>query len=194
MAVQTRSNDRLLGVGNHDRWIVLDVGEDGSLTVSPVKEDGSVGSREVALSAPYVRDHVHHADAVTVYAAQGATTSRAHALVDGTWTREELYVALKRGRAANTLHVVAGSTEAAREELDAILGHSQRENAETVAAVVRARLTAARAEIAPTLVQRIVTGYEATVARVGSWGSSMFTPSMVQSPTTPPPDRGGPML
>lgn len=195
--IQTRANDRLLGVGNRDRWIVRQVGEDGSLTVAPVGENGTVGAREVALPAAYVRDHVHHADAVTVYAAQGATATKAHALVDGTWTREELYVALTRGRAENTVHVVAVDTEDAVAELDRILGNFQRENAEMVAAAVRDRVTLARAEVAPSLAQRIVAGYEATVARVASWGSSMFTPQApppAEPPSAPPPGKEGPVL
>jgi len=46
---------------------------------------------------------------------------RGHALLDDTWTREQAYVALTRGKTANVLHVVADSEDELRDTLRGVL-------------------------------------------------------------------------
>ncbi|ROR95923.1 hypothetical protein EDD28_0491 [Salana multivorans] len=53
--------------------------------------------------------------AVTSYRAQGITTDTAHVLVDAAMTRENLYVALTRGRESNMAYVAVDKFDAAHE-------------------------------------------------------------------------------
>ena len=101
----TRRNDRRLRAGrgwvrNGDRWVVTDVRDDGSLTV---RRAGSRGV--VMLPAGYVAEHVELGYAVTAHRAQGITTDTAHLLADPSTTRENLYVAMTRGRDMNRMYV-----------------------------------------------------------------------------------------
>jgi hypothetical protein len=105
-AIITRHNDRRLRmtatdwVKNGDRWTVRTVHEDGAVTA--VHRDTG---RQVPLPAQYVAEHVALGYAVTIHAAQGATADTCHTVLTGTECREQLYVALSRGRDANHLHV-----------------------------------------------------------------------------------------
>jgi hypothetical protein len=101
----TRKNDRRLGAGrgwvrNGDRWTVTEVRDDGSLTV---RRQGSRGT--TILPATYVSEHVDLGYAVTAHRAQGITTDTSHVLADPSTTRENLYVAMTRGRHANLVYV-----------------------------------------------------------------------------------------
>ncbi|XPP27947.1 MAG: MobF family relaxase [Leucobacter sp.] len=101
----TRRNDRHLRAGrgwvrNGDRWTITDVRGDGSLTV---RRAGSRGV--VILPAGYVAEHVDLGYAVTAHRAQGVTTDTAHVLADPSTTRENLYVAMTRGRNTNQVYV-----------------------------------------------------------------------------------------
>lgn len=101
----TRKNDRRLRtprgwVRNGDRWTVTGIRDDGSLTVRRADSRGTV-----ILPADYVSDHVDLGYAVTAHRAQGITTDTSHALVDPSTTRENLYVAMTRGRHANLVYV-----------------------------------------------------------------------------------------
>jgi len=101
----TRRNDRRLRAGrgwvrNGDRWTITDVRDDGSLTV---RRAGSRGV--VMLPAGYVAEHVDLGYAVTAHRAQGITTDTAHVLADPSTTRENLYVAMTRGRNTNKVYV-----------------------------------------------------------------------------------------
>jgi hypothetical protein len=60
----------------------------------------------VILPTGYVSDHVDLGYAVTAHRAQGITTDTSHVLVDPSTTRENLYVAMTRGRHANLVYVV----------------------------------------------------------------------------------------
>ncbi|WP_308468924.1 MobF family relaxase [Rathayibacter soli] len=105
--VITRRNDRLLRSGrdwvrNGERWHVTGVRVDGSLTVRRV---GRRWGGKLVLPAGYVAEHVDLGYAVTAYRAQGVTTDTGHALIEPTTTRENLYVALTRGRESNTAYV-----------------------------------------------------------------------------------------
>lgn len=101
----TRKNDRRLGAGrgwvrNGDRWTVTDVRNDGALTV---RRGGSRGT--TILPATYVSEYVDLGYAVTAHRAQGITTDTSHVLADPSTTRENLYVAMTRGRHANLVYV-----------------------------------------------------------------------------------------
>ena len=106
--IVTRQNRRELTVcggrdfvKNGDIWAVTGRYGDGDLTV---RHQGHGGS--VRLAAAYVAANVELGYATTVHRAQGMTVDAAHVLVDKTMTRESLYVALSRGRAANRAYVV----------------------------------------------------------------------------------------
>ncbi len=103
----TRRNDRRLRTGqdwvrNGDRWNVAGVRGDGSVTVR--RPDRRWGGALV-LPADYVAEHVDLGYAITAHRAQGTTVDTAHALIQPTTTRENLYVALTRGRESNTAYV-----------------------------------------------------------------------------------------
>ena len=105
--VITRHNDRRLRAGrgwvrNGDRWTVTEVRDDGSLTL---RRAGRTWGASVALPADYAAEHLDLGYAVTSYRAQGITVDTSHVLVDTSMTRENLYVALTRGRGMNRAYV-----------------------------------------------------------------------------------------
>lgn len=110
--VITRRNDRRLRtndgrgwVRNGDRYTVLDVGDDGTLTVQPADRPGGRGSA-VVLPTGYVAEQVELGYAITGHRAQGITVDTAHTLVTEQTTRENFYVAMTRGRDSNMAYVV----------------------------------------------------------------------------------------
>ena len=119
--VITRDNDRYLRYGrdgwvrNGDRWRILQVHRDGSVTVQRVDlephtnprddRDGAPSWGIVRLPADYVAEHVDLGYAITAHRAQGLTVDTAYTLASLTMSRENLYVALTRGRMANTVFV-----------------------------------------------------------------------------------------
>ncbi|PWD41107.1 conjugal transfer protein [Gordonia paraffinivorans] len=116
-SVITRHNDRRLRAGrgwvrNGDRWTVTGVRDDGSLTLRRAtrKWGGSV-----VLPADYVAEHLDLGYAVTSYRAQGITVDRSHVLVDAAMTRENLYVALTRGRELNMTYVAVDKPDDSHE-------------------------------------------------------------------------------
>lgn len=105
--VITRRNDRRLYSGgswvrNGDRWIVTRLREDGSVTIRPI---GRRFGGSIILPAAYVAEHLDLGYAVTAHRAQGVTTDTSHVVVTSTTTRENLYVAMTRGREANHVYV-----------------------------------------------------------------------------------------
>lgn len=105
--VITRRNDRGLRAGrswvrNGDRWTVATVRKDGGLEVRRF-EPPRRGT--VILPAAYVRHHVELGYAVTAHRAQGITTDTSHVVVGAGTTRENLYVAMTRGRESNVAYV-----------------------------------------------------------------------------------------
>jgi conjugative relaxase-like TrwC/TraI family protein len=105
--VITRRNDLRLRSGaswvrNGDRWIVTKLREDGSITIRPTSRrfGGSI-----VLPAAYVAEHLDLGYAVTAHMAQGVTTDTSHVVVTSTTTRENLYVAMTRGREENHAYV-----------------------------------------------------------------------------------------
>lgn len=116
-SVITRRNDRRLRAGrgwvrNGDRWTVTEVRDDGSLTL---RRATSKWGGSVVLPADYVAEHLDLGYAVTSYRAQGITVARSHVLVDAATTRENLYVALTRGREANLAYVAVDKPDDSHE-------------------------------------------------------------------------------
>lgn len=107
--IVTRHNDRRLATGagwvkNGDRWTVLRAHADGSLTVRRPGTSRRHGT--VTLPAKYVAESVELGYAITAHRAQGATVDTAHLVVhSSSMTREAFYVAMTRGRQANTAYV-----------------------------------------------------------------------------------------
>jgi hypothetical protein len=108
--IVTRRNDHNLGIANRETWTVARVHRDGRLTV----DDSGRGRRE--LTGDYVRGHVELGYAVTGYGAQGDTAAEAHLVLTETTTGAAGYVAMTRGREANTAHLVAADLDDAREQ------------------------------------------------------------------------------
>ncbi|TAM71717.1 MAG: conjugal transfer protein [Microbacteriaceae bacterium] len=105
--VITRRNDRRLRAGrswvrNGERWTVTEVRDDGSVTL---RRAGRKWGGSVVLPVDYAAEHLDLGYAVTSYRAQGITVDTSHILVDPSMTRENLYVALTRGRYANRAYV-----------------------------------------------------------------------------------------
>ncbi len=107
--IATRRNDRDADVANRDTWTVTGLRTNGAVVVA-----GSRGRR--VLPADYVRDHVELAYASTVYGAQGSTAGAAHLLVGEHTGAAGAYVAMTRGRDHNTAHLVADTTQEARNQ------------------------------------------------------------------------------
>ncbi|GAA1236393.1 hypothetical protein GCM10009633_06710 [Janibacter melonis] len=104
--VATRRNDPDLGVANRQTWTVAGIGEDGHLILH-----GRGRDREIP--AEYATRFVELAYATTVHGAQGEAVEAALGETTGA---AAAYVAMTRGRASNTAHLVAetrrGRTEA----------------------------------------------------------------------------------
>ncbi|KRE28257.1 MobF family relaxase [Agromyces sp. Soil535] len=106
--IVTRENDRRLRanqgkdfVANADMWTVLETTDDGRMKVKSLRHGGVL-----TLPAEYVRAHVELGYAATINRSQGMTVDAAHILVDPDQTsREQLYVALTRGREVNRPYV-----------------------------------------------------------------------------------------
>ncbi|NLE97645.1 MAG: AAA family ATPase, partial [Propionibacterium sp.] len=104
--VLSRRNDRRLRlsatdwVKNGDRWIIERIHRDGALTV----RDRTRSLRTV-LPADYVAVHLELGYATTVHTAQGVTVDSTHTILTGAESRQQLYVALTRGRHANHVYV-----------------------------------------------------------------------------------------
>ncbi|MFF2485139.1 MobF family relaxase [Microbacterium sp. NPDC058062] len=111
--ILTRRNARNLRTGrswvrNGERWNVIDVLQDGRMLVRRADRRFSA---TVTLPAAYVAEHVDLAYAITAHRAQGVTMDTAHVLVQTGMTRESFYVAMTRGRQANTAYVAVDRPE-----------------------------------------------------------------------------------
>lgn len=119
--ILTRRNDRTLRHGragwvrNGDRWQITTVHPDGSVTAQRIDPDAHTDARNadrqqlsgpmVRLPAAYVAEHVDLGYAITAHRAQGLTVDTAYTVASPSMSRENLYVALTRGRATNTVFV-----------------------------------------------------------------------------------------
>ena len=123
--VITRANNRHLTTGdgyvrNGDLWQVADLGDDGTMTLTPVHRTTHTVIDEgptVALPAAYVAAHVELGYATTTHRAQGITVDAAHLLAAPGMVRENLYVGMTRGRAANHVYVAVDDVDPACDEL-----------------------------------------------------------------------------
>jgi len=104
--VQLRQNNRKLK-GDNGRYAVnrdvaqvVGITDNGGLTVKYANGD------TLRLPAWYVAERVDLAYAGTVYSAQGRTVETCHSLISGTTSRENLYVALTRGKDGNYAYVI----------------------------------------------------------------------------------------
>ncbi|MCG7414652.1 relaxase domain-containing protein [Microbacterium aurum] len=155
----TRKNDRRLRSGrdwvrNGARWKVVAVRHDGSLRV---QHTDRTGAQPITLPADYVAEHVDLGYAVTAYRAQGITTDTAHAVVEPGTTRENLYVAMTRGRASNTAYVVVSRPDD---------NHSARHPGERADATARDILAGVLGHVGAEL-----SAHETIAAEQEAWGS-----------------------
>jgi conjugative relaxase-like TrwC/TraI family protein len=126
--VATRRNDRNLittagePVRNRDTWTVIEIGTDGSLTVSRERGPGAV-----SLPADYVNEHVRLGYAATEHGYQSDTLDHSISLVSTATTRRGLYVAATRGRDDNVFCVMTDSDDIAeaRDTLETILAYDR---------------------------------------------------------------------
>jgi DNA primase catalytic core len=151
--VITRRNNRRLKstatdfVKNGDRWTVTQARGDGSLDVVHTRT-----GRHLTLPAEYVREHVQLGYATTVHGGQGVTCDSSHTVATGAESRQQLYVAVTRGRDANHVYLAAAGdgeehcviTPAATHPLTAVNVLEQilgRDQAQVSAATTAARLS-----------------------------------------------------
>ena len=134
--VVTRRNDRRIVAGstgwvrNGDRWTVTAINTDGSAIV---RRAGYSRGASTVLPAAYVAEAVDLGYAITAHRAQGITVDTSHTVVSTATPRENLYVAMTRGRHANTAYVV---TDTATDDTEH-LGHEATTAAEVLAHVLR---------------------------------------------------------
>ncbi|WP_345803371.1 MobF family relaxase [Microbacterium sp. AZCO] len=157
--VITRKNDRRLRSGNDwvrngARWKVVAVRRDSSLRVQNTDRPGA---RSLTLPAEYVAENVDLGYAVTAYRAQGITTDTAHAVIEPGTTRENLYVAMTRGRASNTAYVVVSRPDD---------NHSARHPGERPDATARDILAGVLVHVGAEL-----SAHETIAAEQETWGS-----------------------
>ena len=123
--ILTRANARHLpaGDGGHVRngeiWDVLATHPDGSLSVARARRDGSATGPGpvVVLPADYTVHDVDLGYATTTHRAQGVTVDHAHVLAAAGMTRENLYVAMTRGRHVNHVYVALDAIDPSCDEL-----------------------------------------------------------------------------
>ena len=153
--VVTRSNNRRLKipggyVRNGDMWHVTAIGADGSLTVTKLARTGThTGQRagstraDVVLPVDYVTAHVDLGYATTTHRAQGITVDHAHVLAAPGMVRENLYVAMSRGRHDNHVYVAVDDPDPTCDYLpDPHAAPAGREVLETILATAGAELSA----------------------------------------------------
>jgi conjugative relaxase-like TrwC/TraI family protein len=119
---------------NRDEFQVIEVLDDGGLRVAPLARGSRrpVPGETMVLPATYVRDWVALGYAATVHSSQGLTVDSSHLVATQNTSVHALYVAMTRGRATNTAHVVTQSVS------------KEAEYAETTAAAKRTPLSVLR--------------------------------------------------
>ncbi|AGB24302.1 TrwC relaxase [Mycobacterium sp. JS623] len=102
-------------VRNGQRWQVIHINTETSRLAARRLDDNTLA----VFDGDYVREHITHGYAVTVHSAQGVTADTTHAILSDSASRALAYVAMTRGRHANTAylyerrpeHQVKGTTE-----------------------------------------------------------------------------------
>ena len=83
---------------NGHRWCVTAINPDNNRLLARRLDDNTVGG----FFGDYVREHITYGYAVTVHSAQGITADTTHAVLSEAAGRALTYVAMSRGRDANT--------------------------------------------------------------------------------------------
>lgn len=143
--IVTRRNHRRLAtadgfVRNGALWDVAAVLPDGALRVRPA---GHTDAATVPLPAAYVAEHVELGYATTIARTQGMTVDETHTIATPGMGREDLYVAMSRGRHANRAYVVLD--EGDPECLPSQVASSAREVLEQILATSHAEVSATEA-------------------------------------------------
>lgn len=121
--IMCRRNDSELRVLNRQCLNVLAVGPE-SVRVQEAVPNGRVFS----LPRDYVQEHTHLGYAVTTHAAQGVTVDEAHLLLTDQTDAAGMYVGMTRGRASNTLHLIASTMSEALEQYVAAVARDRADN------------------------------------------------------------------
>ncbi|HSZ30610.1 MAG TPA: MobF family relaxase, partial [Pseudonocardiaceae bacterium] len=97
------------GPVNREQYRVLATRDDGGLIVAPILGRGPEGGEQlgetITLPSSYVREHLALGYAATEYATQGVTVDTTHTVTSPQTSQPGFYVAMTRGRQANTAHV-----------------------------------------------------------------------------------------
>lgn len=191
--IVTRRNHRRLTtadgfVRNGALWDVAAVMPDGALRVRPGESDAD--ARTVRLPADYVAEHVELGYATTIARTQGMTVDETHTIAAPGMGREDLYVAMSRGRHANRAYVVVGEPDP-----DCLPGHapsSGREVLEQILATIQAE---------PSATETWATYHPARAAPVvpparpqQPWNAVPPQPARHRLTSVPPPVPDGPVL
>lgn len=104
----TPGAESLPSVRNGNRWCVAAIDADTNRVAAERLDDKA----RAIFDADYLRDHVSLGYAITVHSAQGVTADTSHAVLSESISRAMLYVAMTRGRHANTARIYQRSTEA----------------------------------------------------------------------------------
>ena len=150
--IVTRRNDRTLRphaagphgyVRNGDLWTITVIHPDGSLTATRTRSATRTTSATVLLPARYVQHDVELGYASTTHRAQGITVDRAHVLAHPGMVRENLYVAMTRGRHANHIYVALDGVDPDCDDLpDAPTNRTGRDVLGAIIATTGAELSA----------------------------------------------------
>jgi conjugative relaxase-like TrwC/TraI family protein len=106
-------------VRNGQRWHVTRINPDNNRLIARRLDDHTLG----AFAKDYVREHITLGYAVTVHSAQGVTADTIHAVLSDTATHALSYVAMTRGREANTAYLYERITEQENQQHLTELGH-----------------------------------------------------------------------
>ncbi|MDR3655415.1 MAG: hypothetical protein P4L48_07025 [Mycobacterium sp.] len=123
---------------NGQRWRVTRLNPDNNRLIARRLDDNTLG----AFTNDYVHQHITHGYTVTVHSAQGVTADTTHAVLSETATRAMSYVAMTRGRDANTAYLYEQTTEHEYQHDSTELGHvMQRGSRQHAAKLLRAIVT-----------------------------------------------------
>ncbi|HEX7426314.1 MAG TPA: AAA family ATPase, partial [Mycobacterium sp.] len=94
-------------VRNGNRWRVAGIDPATNRLAAERLDDGA----RVVFEGDYLREHITHGYAVTVHSAQGVTADTTHAVLGENTARSMLYVAMTRGRQANSAYLYGRISE-----------------------------------------------------------------------------------
>ncbi|MGX9789627.1 MobF family relaxase [Mycobacterium sp. MMS18-G62] len=106
-------------VRNGQRWQVTAISIENNRLAARRLNDNTLG----VFAGDYVREHITHGYAATVHSAQGVTADTTFAILSDTATRALAYVAITRGRLANTAYLYQRAPEHENRRGSAEVGH-----------------------------------------------------------------------